>query len=149
MGPPTPVAGTVAGHAFNAQDAIATTGTVNSSTRMDYSISVVVTAWANACSQSKANASLLSIQLGGTGSLGAGSYDITDTTHVQVSFVTQDSNCNAIAQSTAQSGSVAIETANSTQVAGSVNAVFAGGARLTGSFTAPLCNASNIPSCQP
>jgi hypothetical protein len=120
--------------------------TITSGSSIRNEVTVVATAWANACGHASqgelpANAGMLVIDVVSTGPLAGGTYPIAGNGLVKVFFRTVDMTCTETTRVVAQSGTVTYTKADLSSIAGSVDAVFPGGDHLTGQFVAPLCNA--------
>jgi hypothetical protein len=83
----------------------------------------------------------LSVNMAGT-TVPAGTYAIGAQSAIQVAaqFITTDSTCMTVAQAQATSGTIVYATVSATTIQGTFDVTF-GTDRVTGRFTAPLCNA--------
>lgn len=137
------VTGAFAGGALAAKDAI------EAFDPTEAKFTLVITDYANACSLGgaiHAGSSVVRIVYAHT-FLSAGSYDLTKTTGLSVTYVHYDSTCAAAQTETAQSGSITFDRADDCGGAGSFDLVF-GGTHVKATFTASVCELPDGPvSC--
>lgn len=69
-------------------------------------------------------------------------HPVTSTGGTRVTYQAQDANCTETVNEGASSGTVTYTTANSSVIAGSFDVTFPSGDHLTGTFSAPLCDAN-------
>lgn len=86
----------------------------------------------------------LTVQVAGS-SVPAGTYSINGQPGLFADFVTTDANCQTHLHPNPTSGSVTFTTISSSMVAGTFDVTF-GTDRVTGTFSAPVCNVPQGPS---
>ncbi len=109
---------------------------------------LLITDFANACAAGglRASSNVVSIVYEHT-FLSAGTYDLTKTAGLSVSYVHYDSTCTASKSQPAQSGTITFARTDDCGSAGKFDLVF-GGTHVTGSFTASVCVLPDGPSCK-
>jgi hypothetical protein len=142
-----PVSGTVAGQSFSSGDAAGLVGTITTGGVTANEADVMVSTWSGACSSlmrttTPASTALLVIAVASDSPVTKGTYDITTNGAVRVEYAAVDASCNPTVTEVAQGGTVTYETIDTSSIVGSVDATFAGGGHVTGTFSAPLCNVS-------
>ncbi len=150
----TTVTGTIGGSSIATTDAIGIQGTldVSNGNAMGtvYEAVVLITNQSDACkvvqsSGNPADSTALTLVVGSaTGAVGPGTYAIGSlgSGAAAVSYSAQDATCAVTANAAAQSGSITITTATATTLVGTFEATFPSGDKVSGSFDAPVCNAS-------
>ena len=133
----------VTGVSFAARDAIE----VFDATKGKFTF--LITDYAGACSMingGHAGSNVVSIEYDDT-ALSSGTYDVTKTAGLSVSYVQYDAACRASKTQTAESGSVVFDRLDDCGGEGSVDLVF-GSAHVTATFTASVCAVpSGASSC--
>jgi hypothetical protein len=141
----TAIAATIGAQSISLQNAVGVSGSLPENGATVYETDVFVANLSGACGllQQNANPSngvLLSIGIGGEAPVGSGTYAVTATGNVRVSYVAQDVNCNVTVNEAAQGGTVTYDAVNSTAITGSIDVTFSSGDHVTGEFSAPICN---------
>jgi hypothetical protein len=143
------VSGTLGGQAVATTDQVGLVGTETTNGTTVAFAAAVITNLPGACAIAQSNGNprnsqTLVLEVGEEGTaVPPGTYSIGGTTTVALAtFVAQDDTCTQTAQDTGTSGTITITTASSTEVAGSFDVTFNTGDHLTGTFSAPVCDAS-------
>jgi len=110
---------------------------------------VVITNLAGSCAIAERNGNppnaqslLLEAGVKGT-SVPPGTYTIGDTTSVALAeFTAQDATCTQTTDDKGTAGTITLTSSSSTEVSGSFDVTFDSGDHVTGTFSAPVCNAS-------
>jgi hypothetical protein len=138
------VAGSLAATVFAAKDAIE----VFDATKDTFTFEI--TDYAKACSLGKdvhASSNVVSITYADA-ALGSGTYDVTKTTGLKISYVRYDATCRPAATQAAASGTVTFGKLDACGGEGSFDLVF-GTDHVTATFTASVCQvASGAPACK-
>jgi hypothetical protein len=150
------VSGTIGGDSVVATDAIALQGP--SSGLIPNSAEIILTNLSSFCAVEQGhhnppNAQELTLSVFEyVGSLGPGTYGIGSSSSElgEATFSATDTNCNPTAASAgvglATSGTITLSSVSATEIAGSFDLTFSGGDHLTGTFSAPVCNATVVTS---
>jgi hypothetical protein len=150
----TTVTGTIGGSSIATTDTIGIQGKLNVSSGtvmgMVYEAVIAITNQADACkvvtdAVNPPNGTALTLVVGSaTAAVGPGTYPIGQlgSGAAGISYAAQNATCVATENDDAQSGSITISTATATTLAGTFEATFPSGDKVSGSFDAPVCNAS-------
>jgi hypothetical protein len=139
------VTGTIDGKTVPANDAVGTQVTTSNNGATVTSTSVLITSAANACpcATAQTGSTILTLTVGMPGiAVAIGTYSFPDAGNqggvAEAQYLVDDPQTTLLP---ATSGSVTISQVSANTVVGSFDISFTAGDRLTGTFSAPTCNA--------